>query len=161
MPCIISKWKELDLNKHSCFCNNKFRKALLSFIRPGKNKIYNINSQVCIKLSTRLRQMFNYLHEQKFRHKFEDTLNLLCSCSTEAETTLHFYLRCHFFNDIRKIVLNDFMNIDKALPSLIQGKLISVFLYRSDTFDNKTNSKILICTLQFIKQSGRFDVFFF
>ena len=72
--------------------------------------------------------MFNYLHEQKFRNKFEDTLNLLCSCSIEAETTLHFYLRCHFFNDIRKIVLNDFMNIDKALPSLIQGKLISVFL---------------------------------
>ena len=40
-----------------------------------------------------------------------------------------------------------------------QDKLISVLLYGSDAFDNKANAngKILICTVQFIKDSHRFD----
>ena len=44
--------------------------------------------------------------------------------------------------------MNDLMNIKKFLPSLSQDKLISVLLYGNDAFDNKTNSKILIWTLQ-------------
>ena len=53
--------------------------------------------------------------------------------------------------------MNDLMNIDRSLPSLSQDKLISVLLYGSDAFDNKKNRKILICTVQFIKNSHRFD----
>ena len=49
------------------------------------------------------------------------------------------------------------MNIGRSLPSLSQDKLISVLLYGSDAFDNKKNRKILICTVQFIKASHRFD----
>ena len=54
--------------------------------------------------------------------------------------------------------MNDFINIDRSLPSLSQkDKLISILLYGSDAFDNKKNHKILICTIQFIKDSHRFD----
>ena len=53
--------------------------------------------------------------------------------------------------------MNDLMNIDRSLPSLSQDKLISVLLYGSDAFDNKNNFKILIYTVQFIKDSHRFD----
>ena len=88
---------------------------------------------------------------------FEDTLNPLCSCSVEPETTLQFFLQCQFFNDIREILINDLMNIDRFFPSPIQHKLICVLLYRNDAFDNKANRKILICTVRFIKDSHRFD----
>ena len=47
--------------------------------------------------------------------------------------------------------MNDLMNINRSLLSLNQDKLISVLLYGSDAFDNKTNFKILICTVQPIK----------
>ena len=47
-----------------------------------------------------LRLGLSQLREHKFRHDFEGTLNPLCSCSIEAETTLHFFQRCQFFNDI-------------------------------------------------------------
>ena len=44
--------------------------------------------------------------------------------------------------------MNYLINIDRYLPSLSQGKLISILLYGSDAFDNKKNHKILICTIQ-------------
>ena len=49
--------------------------------------------------------------------------------------------------------MNDLMNIDRSLPSLGQDKLISILLYCSDAFDNKKNHKILIWTVQFIKDT--------
>ena len=144
----ITEWNKLEAS---------FRKALLNFIRPSENKIFNIHDQVGIKLLTRLRLVFSHLPEHKFRHNFGDTLNPLCSCSIEAETTLHFFLWCQFFNNIREILMNDLMNIDRSLPSLSQDKLISVLSYGSDAFDNKKNRKILNYTVQFIKNSHRFE----
>ena len=46
---------------------------------------------VGIKLLTRLRSSFSHLHENKFRHNFKDTLNSLCSCSTEPAFTTHLF----------------------------------------------------------------------
>ena len=57
--------------------------------------------------------------------------------------------------------LSDLMNIGTSLLSLSQGKLISVPLYGSDTFDNETNRKILIGTLPFIKELYRFGTSLF
>ena len=118
LPCVIREWNKLDPDKRSCLSYYSFRKAVLNFIRPIGNKIFNIHDQDVIKLLTRLRLGFSHLCGHKFRHNFEDTLNTLCSCSIETETTLHFFPRCQFFNDIREILMNDFMNIDRSLPSL-------------------------------------------
>ena len=123
-----------------------------AFVRPSENKIFNVQDQVSIKLLARLRLGLSHLREHKFRHNFEDNLNPLCSCSIEAETTLHFFLRCQFFNDIREILMNDLINIDRSLPYLTQDKVISILLQGSDAFDKKKNRKILICTIQFIKR---------
>ena len=157
LPCVITEWNKLDPDKRSCLSYDSFRKALLNFIRSSENKIFNIHDQVCIELLTKLRLEFSHLREHKFRHNFGDTLNPLCSCSIEAKTTLHFFLRCQFFNNIREILMNDLMNIDRSLPSLSHDKLISVLLYGSDAFGNKKNRKVLNCTVQFIKNSHRFE----
>ena len=130
---------------------------LLNFTRPSENKILNIHDQVGIKLLTRLRLGLSHLREHKFRHNFEDILNPLCSCCIEGETTLHCFILCQFFNDIRETLMNDLMNTNRSLPSLSKDKLISILLYGSNAFDIKKNLKILICTIQFIKDSHRFD----
>ena len=36
---------------------------------------------------------FSHLCEHKFRHNFKDTLDPLCSSSTEAETKTHYFPR--------------------------------------------------------------------
>ena len=50
-----------------------------------------------VKLLVRLRLGFTHLREYKFRHNFHDSLNPLCPCSLERETTLHYLLCCHNF----------------------------------------------------------------
>ena len=75
LPYVIKERNKLDPNKHSCQSYESFRKALLNFIRPSENKIFNIHDQVGVKLLTRLRLGLSQLREHKFRHNFEDTLN--------------------------------------------------------------------------------------
>ena len=123
-----------------------------AFVRPSENKIFNVQDQVSIKLLARLRLGLSHLRQHKFRHNFEDNLNPLCSYSIEAERTLQFFLRCQFFNDIREILMNDLINIDRSLASLTQDKVINILLQGSDAFDKKKNRKILICTIIFIKR---------
>ena len=61
-----------------------------------------------IKLLTRLRLKFSHLNEHKFRHNFLETLNPMCSCGSEPETTGHFLLPCQ----------NHVMNRSKPLKNV-------------------------------------------
>ena len=65
---------------------------------------------------TRLRLKFSHLNEHKFRHGFNDTINPMCACRTEVETTEHFLLRCHFYSLLR---LELFENFEKINPNFI------------------------------------------
>ena len=65
------------------------------------------------KILTRLRLKFSYLKEHKFRHGFADTINPMCACGADLETTKHFLLRCHFYST-QKLELFD--NLEKANP---------------------------------------------
>ena len=40
----------------------------------------------------------SHINEHKSRHDFRDTINPMCACGTEIETTEHFFLRCHFYS---------------------------------------------------------------
>ena len=153
---MIRERNQPDPNNRSCLSDDSFCKALLNFIRPSENEIFNIHGQISTKLLTRLTLGFSHLREHKFWHYFEDTLSSLCSCSNEAETMLHLFLRCQFFDDIREILIYDWMNIYRSLSWLSQDKLISVLLYGNDAFDSNKNRNILICTVHFIKDSHKF-----
>ena len=43
----------------------------------------------------RFRIQFHHLTEHKFKHSFGDTINAMCGCESEVETTENFLLRCH------------------------------------------------------------------
>ena len=79
----------------------------MKFILPSAGKVYNINDTIGIKLITKLRLGFSHLQEHEFKHNFQDTLNLLCSCSIEVESTSHYFLRFHFFDALRPALKND------------------------------------------------------
>ena len=46
-----------------------------------------------LKLLTRLEIQFSHLNEHKYRHGFGDTINAMCACGSEAETTEHFLFK--------------------------------------------------------------------
>ena len=112
--CVIGEWNKLNPEIRSSGSYNIFRKSLLNFIRPSASKVCNINDTISIELITRLRLGFSHLREHKFKHSFQDTLNPLCSCSIEAESTSHYFPRCHFFDALRATLMNDFRNNDSS-----------------------------------------------
>ena len=71
------------------------------------NSVYNIHDPHGLKLLTRLRVNFSHLREHKFNHNFLDTLNPLCSCGLEIESTKHYILRCTFYTCIRKTLIDN------------------------------------------------------
>ena len=93
-PCCSQEWNNLSDDIKSLTSPISFKKALLSFVKTSANSIFAIHDNNSIKLLTRFRLNFSHLNEHKLRHNFLDTLNPLCSCGSEPETTAHFLLRC-------------------------------------------------------------------
>ena len=60
---------------------------------------------------TRLRLGFSHLRKHKFRHGFKDTLNTLCFCNIETETTANHFLCRHFYDLNGTTLTNDLENI--------------------------------------------------
>ena len=127
---------------------------LLNFTRPIGNSTYKIYDSLGIKLLTRLRFSFSHLTEHKRRHNFTtDSLNPLCSCSLETESTLNFFLRCQNYTNLRRALMSDLKNINDAIMSLNESYLLHVMLYGGKNFDNNMSISILTATIKFIKDT--------
>ena len=131
----------------------------LNFTRPIGKGTYKICDPLGIKLLIRwLRLGFSHLSEHKFRHKFADSLNPLCPCSLETESTLHVFLRCQNYTTWRRALMTDLKNINDVMMSLNESDLLHVMLYGSKNFDNNNmNISILTAIIKFIKDTERFD----
>ena len=92
--------------------SRKFKKTILDFIRPKINSIYVIHDISGLKLLTRLRLNFSHLNKHKFLHNFKDSINPMCSCAFEPETTDHYLLRCQLYPALRLDLLNDIHTIN-------------------------------------------------
>ena len=106
-----------------------FKKSLLGFIRPQKRSIFNINDPNGLRLLTRLRVNLSHLRDHKFKHNFLDTINPLCSCSLEVESTNHYLLRCPFFTSIRKTLLDSITIKIGSLANFSDDELVNLILY--------------------------------
>ena len=73
-----------------------FKKLILS--KKYGNSLFSVFEPRGEKLLTRLRLKFSHLKEHKFRHGFADTINTMCACEVDLESTESFLLRCHLFN---------------------------------------------------------------
>ena len=134
-----------------------FRINLLAFIRPLENIICSIYNPLGLKLLHRLRLDFSHLREDKFSHLFTDTVNPLCSCSVEIESTEHYFLRCHDYFIFRKTFINELNSINSKSKALEPAQFVRTILYGNKSFDNDCNFKILRATINFIKKTQRFE----
>ena len=93
---------------------------------------------------TRLRLGLSHLREDKFKHNFQYTVNPLCSCSIEAESTSHYFWRCHFFDTLWDALTEDLTNNDSHLPTPRDENLTNMLLYGNKIYDDKSNQIILL-----------------
>ena len=107
---------------------------------PGKTfAVHHING---LKLLTRLRLNFSYLNEQKFRHNFNDTINPICLCGKEPETTLYYLLHCDFYSIYKLELLNDICALNHYLKNICEKNILKVLSYGAEEFFTKINSEI-------------------
>ena len=151
------EWNNLSDDIKSLPSPISFKKALLSFVKTSENSVFAIHDNNGIKLLTRLRLNFSHLNEHKFRHNFLDTLNPMCSCGSEPETTAHFLLRCqnHVMN--RSKLLKNVYNLDQTLRNYDDDHLIHILLYGSEKFNFNLDKEIIKQTICYLKDTERFD----
>ena len=126
-PYCTIEWNKLGPNLRNSTSISMFKKGLLAFISPKQCYIYNIIDPPGLKLLTRLRM--SHLREHKFHHNFLDTLNPLCSCSLQIESTSHYLLRCPFYTHIRKTLLDNITNLIGDISKFSDDKLTNLLLY--------------------------------
>ena len=130
---------------------------MLKFIRTIPNSVFNVVDVYGIKLLTRLRVGLSHLREHKFRHNFQDTINPLCSCSLEVESTSHFFLRCQNFITPRTNLMNELRKLDSNILNLDEISLTKLLLYGDSKYENNANKKILLASMNFTPSTKQLE----
>ena len=155
--------------KHSFFKNSFFPSTIIErnnldprffkavFLRPFSNSVYNCHNPRGIFLITRLRLGLSHLRELKFKHGFQDMLNLPCSCGNDVESSEHFLLHCPQFANERPTLLSTLGNVSYSLLKKNSYILTQTLLFGNMLLSPSNNSKILNAAIDFILSTKRFD----
>ena len=111
-PSTIIEWNNLDPYLRNSDTYEISKNSILKFIIPSPNSVFECCNPQEIEFLTRLRPGLSHLREHKFKHSFQDSLNPLCKCSAEVESTSHFLLHCPIYNNDWSSLLSTIRNID-------------------------------------------------
>ena len=125
-------------------------------MRPSQNRVYNCHNPKGITLLTRLRVGLSHLWP-KFQHSFQDTLNPICNCGEDIETTSHYLLHCPDCLHERKTLLNTVSSIIPNIFDLNNDQLTEIILYGKEDLDNINNTSILDATINYLIETKRFN----
>ena len=152
----INEWNNLTVKIRNAKSINIFKKSIIN--EKQENSLFNVYDPLRVKLLTRLRLQFSHLNEHKFRHGFSDTVNPMCTCGTEIETTEHFFLRCHLYSTQRLELFESLKKVDSKFLNLNEKDQVNTLLRGSQTNDSKcANHKILKFLITYIKATTHFD----
>ena len=134
-----------------------FKKSLLKFIRTIPNSVFSIADIYGIKLLTRLRVGLSHLRERKFRPNFQDTINPLCSCSLEIESTSHFFLCCQNLITPRTNLMNELGKLDSNILNMDIISLTKLLLYDDSKYENNVSKNKLFTFINSILSTKPFE----
>ena len=97
-PSAYSEWKSLDHKIRNAESFIIFKSSNLKFIRSAHNSVFEFKSPRGVKLITRLCLGLSHLREHKVKHSFQDTLNPICSCRFDVESTSQYIFWCLMYN---------------------------------------------------------------
>ena len=155
-PYCINEWNNLTVEIRNSKSVGAFKKLIKC--EKKENSIFSIYDPLGVKLLTRLRLQFSHLNEHKFRHGFGDTINAMCACGSEVETTEHFLLRCHLYSPQRLELLENLEKVNSSLFNLNAKDKVIFLLYVSQSVTSKFfNYEFRKFTVNYIKENRRFD----
>ena len=130
-PYCINEWSNLTVEIRNSKSVGAFKKLIKC--EKKENSIFSIYDPLGVKLLTRLRLQFSHLNEHKFRHGFGDTINAMCACGSEVETTEHFLLRCHLYSPQRLELTENLLKVEASFLNLNVKDKVSFLLYDSQS----------------------------
>ena len=154
--CSVMEWNKLSSSTQNSVYP-AFRNHLVKIIRPVSNPVYNIHYNVGLKLLTRLRLGLINLNEHRFNRNFRNCITPLISCSLNAVSTVHLFLHCHHFHNIKAKLLNSLVIIDMNLLKLSEEQLTKVLLYGFTQLNQNHNRNILSSSIEYLVESKRFE----
>ena len=157
VPSAIIEWNDLDSNLRNSKRISVFKEKILNFIRPSPNSFSDCHNPKQIKLITRLRLGLNHLREHKFKHSFQDTINPLCNCGQDIESSTNFFLYYPFFINERRTLLSIICSLDSKLLDYTDYDLTQSLLFGNTSQICSNNFKIINTSIDYILSSKRFD----
>ena len=154
-PSTIIEWNNLDPHHRKSENISVFKSNILKFIQPSSNSVYNCHNPRGICLITRLRLGLSHLREHKFKHGFQDTLNLLRSCRNDVHRTISPPLS-QIANE-RLTLLSTLGSFNCSLLDNASNVLTQTLLFGNTSLIPSDNSKILGATIDFMLSTKRFD----
>ena len=149
-PSTIIEWNKLDPAIRNLTSFNSFKESILKFIRPAPNSIFQCHNPKGIKCLTQLRVNFSHLRDHKFKRSFQDTINPLCTCSLEAETTNRFILHDLYYENERHILLAIIRSIKSSILNQNDNNIIKRLFYGLDNLSETKSTSILNATMEFL-----------
>ena len=122
---------------------------------------FQLSNPKGVKLLTRLRLGLTLCREHKFKHSFQDSLNSICSCGNDIETSAYFLFHCPNFSNERSTFVDIIGRIDRNILTRNDSKVTKTLLYRDSDLNNVTNTFILNATIDFPITTKRFDMSLF
>ena len=78
------------------------------------------------------------------------TLNRLCECGKDIESTMHFFLRCTNFLIPRQTLFQKIRNIDDSILSQSKTQLTQTLLYGNQNYHSSINRFIIISNIKYL-----------
>ena len=110
-----------------------------------------------IKLVTRLHLGLSHLHEHKFKRIFQDTLNPLCNCGMDFESSTHFLHQCPSYINERCTLMSSLNRINPEISQISLQLLTNTFLFGNSPYNDKTNTHILNAAIDYIQLTKGFS----
>ena len=95
--------------------------------------------------------------EDKVKQSFQNTLNVICNCGEDIETTSHYLLHCQDYLHERKTLLNTVSCIVPNIFDFNNDQLTEILLYGKEDLDNINNTSILDATINYLIETKRFN----
>ena len=144
-PYCINEWNNLTVEIRNSKSVSAFKKLLKC--EKEENSLFSIYDPLGVKLLTRLRLQFSHLNEHKFRHGFGDTINAMCACGSEVQTTEHFLLRCHLYSPQRLELFENLEKVDSRFLNLNVNDKVNFLLYGSQSATSKSSNHEILKNL--------------
>ena len=155
-PSAIIEWNNLDPNLRNSKSISVFKEKILNVIRPSPNSFFDCYNPKGIELTTRLRLGPSHLREHKFKHSFQGTINPVCNCGQDIESSTHFFIHWPFFINERHTLLSTIPNFDSKQLDCTDYDLTQMLLFSNTSQTSSNNFKIINTSIDYIL-SSRFD----